>query len=159
MPHGLGGCMDFREIGKHLPRTKWGEGWVDKRGKRRKVWVGFWYVYVLGRDKERRRVREKVLGTVKEIGDSRPAAMAKLRQVRALVEGTLAPAPDNPTIAELWDRYCAIKSERWSKAMEGSLVSTFKTCVSFCGCLSPVVCARKRRSPSVPTISSAGDSE
>jgi integrase len=121
--------MDFREIGKHLPRTKWGEGWVDKRGKRRKMWVGFWYVYVLGRDKERRRVREKVLGTVKEIGDSRPAAMAKLRQVRALVEGTLAPAPDNPTIAELWDRYCAIKSERWSKAMEGSLVSTFKTCV------------------------------
>ena len=121
--------MDFREIGKHLPRTKWGEGWVDKRGKRRKVWVGFWYVYVLGGGKERRRVREKVLGTVKEIGDSRPAAMAKLRQVRALVEGTLAPAPDNQTIAELWDRYCAIKSERWSKAMEGSLVSTFKTCV------------------------------
>jgi integrase len=30
---------------------------------------------------------------------------------------------------ELWDRYCAIKSERWSKAMEGSLVPTFKTCV------------------------------
>jgi hypothetical protein len=27
--------MDFREIGKHLPRTKWGEGWVHKRGKRR----------------------------------------------------------------------------------------------------------------------------
>ena len=54
--------MDFREIGKHLPRAKWGEGWVDKRGKRRKVWVGFWYVYVLGGGKERRRVREKVLG-------------------------------------------------------------------------------------------------
>jgi len=68
--------MDFRDIGKHLPRAKWGGGWVDKRGKRRKVWVGFWYVYVLGRDKERRRVREKVLGTVKEIGDSRPDAEA-----------------------------------------------------------------------------------
>jgi hypothetical protein len=75
--------MDFREIGKHLPRTKWGEGWVDKRGKRRKVWVGFWYVYVLIGGKERRRVREKVLGTVKEIGDSRPAAMAKLRCLAA----------------------------------------------------------------------------
>jgi integrase len=66
---------------------------------------------------------------VKEIGDSRPAAMAKLREVRALVEGKLTPAPENPTITELWDRYCAIKSELWSKAMKGSLVSTFKTCV------------------------------
>src|SRR5262245_32351033 len=53
--------MDFREIGKHLPRTKWGVGWVEKRGKRRKVWVGFWYDYVLMGDSERRRVREKVL--------------------------------------------------------------------------------------------------
>jgi hypothetical protein len=34
--------MDFRDIGKHLPRAKWGGGWVDKRGKRRKVWVRFW---------------------------------------------------------------------------------------------------------------------
>jgi hypothetical protein len=32
-------------------------------------------------------------------------------------------------VTELWDRYCAIKSERWSKAMEGALVSTFKTCL------------------------------
>jgi integrase len=32
-------------------------------------------------------------------------------------------------VTERWDRYCAIKSELWSKAMEGSLVSIFKTCV------------------------------
>jgi integrase len=32
-------------------------------------------------------------------------------------------------VTELWDRYCVTNSERWSKAMEGSLVSTFKTCV------------------------------
>lgn len=62
--------MDFREIGKHRPRTKWGEGWVEERGKRRKVWVGFWYEYDPADDGERRRTREKVLGTVKEIGDS-----------------------------------------------------------------------------------------
>jgi hypothetical protein len=42
MPHGIGESMDFRDIGKHLPRAKWGGGWVDKRGKRRKVWVRFW---------------------------------------------------------------------------------------------------------------------
>jgi hypothetical protein len=74
--------MDFRDIGKHLPRTKWGEGWVEKRGKRRKVWVGFWYEYDPAGDGERRRTREKVLGTVKEIGDRRPSAMARLREVR-----------------------------------------------------------------------------
>src|SRR4051812_18179545 len=113
--------MDFREIGKHLPRTKWGEGWVEKRGKRRKVWVGFWYVYIMVGGKEQRRVREKVLGTVKEIGDSRPAATAKLREVRAQLDGNLVPR-DNPTVAELWERYCSFKAERWSKAMAGSLV-------------------------------------
>src|ERR1043166_2408825 len=101
--------MDFREIGKHLPRTKWGLGWVEKRGKRRKVWVGFWYDYSLIGDAERRRVRERVLGTVKEIGDSRPSAMAKLREVRSQWEDKGATPPDNPTVAELWDRYRAIK--------------------------------------------------
>jgi hypothetical protein len=121
--------MDFREIGKHLPRTKWGLGWVEKRGKRRKVWVGFWYDYALIGDTERRRIREKVLGTVKEIGDSRPSAMAKLREVRGQLEGRGAAPPDNPTVAELWDRYRAIKAERWSKIMENALISTFKTCV------------------------------
>ena len=121
--------MEFRDIGKHLPRTKWGEGWVEKRGKRRKVWVGFWYEYSLIGEGERRRTREKVLGTVKEIGDSRPSAMAKLRSVRAEIEGKSATPPQNPTVSELWDRYRAIKSERWSKVMEGALVSTFKTCV------------------------------
>ena len=121
--------MDFRDVGKHLPRRKWGNGWVEKRGKRRKVWVGFWYEYVLIGDREHRRVRERVLGTIKEIGDSRPSAMTKLREVRAQLEVEVATQPENPTVAELWDRYRAIKAERWSKAMESSLVSTFKTCV------------------------------
>jgi len=120
--------MEFRDIGKHLPRAKWGEGWVEKRGKRRKVWVGFWYDYVLVGESERRRTREKVLGTIKEIGDSRPSAMATLRQMRAELDGK-GTVPENPTVAEIWDRYRAIKSERWSKVMENALVSTFKTCV------------------------------
>ncbi len=80
-------------------------------------------------DRERRRTREKVLGPVKEIGDSRPNAMAKLRQVRAELKGKGAAPFTNPTVAELWDRYRAIKAERWSKIMDGALVSTFKTCV------------------------------
>src|SRR5215471_16821345 len=104
--------MEFRDIGKHLPRAKWGEGWVEKRGKRRKVWVGFWYDYVLVGESERRRTREKVLGTIKEIGDSRPSAMATLRQMRAELDGK-GTVPENPTVAEIWDRYRAIKSERW----------------------------------------------
>src|SRR5215467_2852622 len=119
--------MDFLDIGKHLPRTKWGAGWVEKRGNRRKVWVGFWYDYVLVGDNERRRIREKVLGTVKEIGDSRPSAMLKLRELRVQLQGGVPRR--NPTVAELWDRYRAIKAERWSKIMESALVSTFKTCV------------------------------
>ena len=55
--------------------------------------------------------------------------MAKLREVRAELEGRGTAPPQNPTVLELWDRYRAIKSERWSKVMEGALVSTFKTCV------------------------------
>jgi hypothetical protein len=51
--------MEFRDIGKHLPPTKWGEGWVEKRGKRRKVWVGFWYEYALIGEIERRRTRSR----------------------------------------------------------------------------------------------------
>ena len=65
--------MELRDIGKHLPRAKWGEGWVEKHGKRRKVRMGFWYEYVLVGESERRRTREKGLGTVKEIGDRRPS--------------------------------------------------------------------------------------
>jgi integrase len=122
--------MDFREIGKHLPRTKWGEGWVEKRGKRRKVWVGFWYDYVLIGDHERRRTREKVLGTIEEIGESRRSAMSKLRELRAQMEGAdPSTASPNPTVAKLWEGYRTIKAERWSKIMENALVSTFKTCV------------------------------
>src|ERR1051326_191586 len=121
--------MDFREIGKHLPRSKWGEGWVEKRGKRRKVWVGFWYEYLLVGEAERRRVREKVLGTVKDIGDSRPSAMIRLRSLRAELGGKGTLASTNPIVAELWDRYRAIKVEGWSKVMENTLTSTFKTCV------------------------------
>jgi hypothetical protein len=96
---------------------------------RREVWVGFWYEYVLVGDGERRRTREKVLGTVKSIGDSRPKAIAKLREVRAELDGKGAEKPQNPTVTELWARYRAIKAERWSKVMENALVSTFKTCV------------------------------
>ena len=94
-----------------------------------KVWVGFLYDYVLIGDRERRRIREKVLGTVKEIGDSRPCAMSKLRELRAELQGRGATPPPNLSVAELWDRYRTIKAERWSKIMENSLVSTFKTCV------------------------------
>jgi hypothetical protein len=83
-------------------------------------------------DGERRRTPEKVLGTVKEIGDSRPSAMAKLREVRAELVGKGAAPSQNPTVTELWERYRAIKVERWSKVMGNALVSTFKT-----SCLRP----------------------
>lgn len=84
--------------------------------------MGFRYEYALIGESERRRTREKVLATVKEFGDSRPSAMAKLPQVRAELEGKGVAPPQNPTVSELWDRYRSIKSERWSKVMERPLL-------------------------------------
>src|SRR5260370_40503932 len=49
--------------------------------------------------------------------------------MRAELGGKGSAPAANPTVTELWDRYRAIKAERWSKIRENALVSTFKTCV------------------------------
>jgi hypothetical protein len=71
-------------------------GRVERRGKRRKICVGSWHDYILIDNAERRGIREKVPGTVKEIRDRRPSAMTKLRDVRSQLESQGRPDAATP---------------------------------------------------------------
>jgi integrase len=105
-----------------MPRRRYSEGTLDTigTGKQRR-WRGYWFVYVGVDGREVRRKREKVLDLC--------STMTKIEARNALVKliqesrGELPPAPQDPTVAQLWDRYCAFKSGNWSKGQRGTLNS------------------------------------
>jgi len=119
--------VDFLAIGRHMPRKRYSEGTLDiiGTGKNRR-WRGYWFVYVLVDGREVRRKREKVFGLA-----TKPKHEARAELARAIAEsrGELPPPPENPTIGQLWERYCLHKSGVWSKAMSDIMVSLFKTSV------------------------------
>jgi integrase len=116
--------IDWHSISRRMPRKRYSEGTLDTIGTGKdKRWRGYWFVYVMVDGKEVRRKREKVLGPA-----TMPKHEARAELIHHILEsrGELPPPPENPTVAKLWDRYCAHKSGAWSKITRKTLVSLFK---------------------------------
>ncbi len=120
--------IDWHSISRRMPRKRSSQGTLDTIGTgKEKRWHGYWFVYVMVNGEEKRRKREKVLGLCSEMdkGDARTELIRHIKESR----GEIAPPPENPTIAQLWERYKTHKAGAWGKATSNTLVSLFKTSV------------------------------
>lgn len=121
----LNSSIDFRSLGKSMPRRRIERGYVFKTGKRTKMWEGRYHVYVTLPDgTEKRRERTKILGTCAEMSKGE-AEQALIRHI-AIARGQAGPLPDNPTFGELWTRYRTLKEPTWSTATRKAVVSLFE---------------------------------
>ena len=87
--------IDFRKIGRSMPRRRDERGWVKKVGKTQRMWEGYFNVYVrLPDGTEKRRRRSRILGPC--VSMTRNAAMDELRRIILKERGHDSPnAKDN----------------------------------------------------------------
>lgn len=117
--------IDFRAIGRHMSRERYQRGSLKKVGKTRKMWRGRWHVYVKRADgSEKVSKREKILGPVTQLtkGQAQEKLDVLIRASTAQISGGLLP---DPSFAELWKRYAALKAGSWSTATRKAVVSVF----------------------------------
>ncbi len=117
--------IEFRDIGRHMPRRRIERGYVYRIGKTTKMWEGRYHVYVTLPDgTEKRRERTKILGACSEMskGDAKDALVREIARAR----GHAGPLPDNPTFSEVWIRYRTLKEPTWSTATKRAIVSIFE---------------------------------
>jgi len=127
--------IDFRKIGRRMPRRRDERGWVKKVGKTQRMWEGYFNVYVRVSDgTEKRRRRSRILGPCASM--TKNEAMDELRKIilkeRGLVSFEVQPVfspglPTDPTFAQVWQRYRTLKSSSWSNATRKAVVSVFET--------------------------------
>src|SRR6516225_2395063 len=123
--------IDFREIGKRMPRRRDERGWVKKVGKTQRMWEGYFNVYVrLPDGTEKRRRRSRILGPC--VSMTKNQAMDELRKIivqeRGLVSFIVQSGlPANPTFADIWQRYRTLKESSWSNATRKAVISVFET--------------------------------
>ena len=127
--------IDFRKIGRRMPRRRDERGWVEKVGKTQRMWEGYFNVYVRQPDgTEKRLRRSRILGSCATM--TKYEAMDELRKIilkeRGLVSVVVAPVvqtglPADPTFAEVWLRYRTLKASSWSNATRKAVVSVFET--------------------------------
>src|ERR1700693_1696712 len=117
--------LDLRTLGRHMSRERYQRGALKKVGKTRKMWRGRWHVYVKGPDgAEKICKREKILGAAAEL--SKGQAQEKLdAEIKATTGQRSGSLPLDPTFAELWARYSALKSASWSTATRKAVTSVF----------------------------------
>jgi integrase len=126
--------IDFRKIGKEMPRRRDERGWVKKVGRIQRMWEGYFNVYVRMADgTEKRRRRSRILGPCAEM--TKNAAIDELRKI-ILRERSVVPVVDepvasvvvpvNPTFADIWQRYRTLKESSWSNASRKAVVSVFE---------------------------------
>lgn len=121
----LDSLIDFRTLGRHMPRKRIERGYVYKIGKKVKMWEGRFHVYItLSDGSEKRRERTRVIGACSEM--SKGEAAQKLIGMIAVARGQAKPLPDNPTFAELWKRFRTLKEASWSTAARRAIVSVFE---------------------------------
>ena len=119
--------IDFRQIGKTMPRRRDERGWVKKVGKTQRMWEGYFNVYVpLPDGIEKRRRRSRILGPCASM--TKNEAMDELRKIilkergsaTAVVQPVVSrrPADRTPTFAEVWQRYRTLKASSWSTRPE-----------------------------------------
>jgi integrase len=106
-------------IGRHMPRERRQNGWVEKTGKKTKSWTGFWYVYVKEDGVEKRRPRSKVLGKCATMtkGKAEDALRDEIREGR--------PPDAKATFKELSDWYLKTLKGTASKGWHSALSSIF----------------------------------
>ena len=100
--------FDVRKIGLTMPRERRQQGWVERRGKKPRVWTGFWHEYVVVDGKDKRREHCKVLGPCAEL--TKGAAQAKLLEI---INSSKAPKT-GATFQELAAWYLKTNEGRWS---------------------------------------------
>lgn len=72
--------IDFRKIGRRMPRPRDERGWVKKVGKTQRMWEGYFNVYVrLPDGTEKRRRRSRILGSGGSM--TKNEAMDELRKI------------------------------------------------------------------------------
>jgi hypothetical protein len=96
----LNSWIDFRTIGRSMPRRRVERGYVYKVGRHPKMWEGRYHVYVTLPDgTEKRRERTKVLGECAEMSKG-DAGQALIHHI-AIARGQAGPLPGNPTFSEV----------------------------------------------------------
>jgi integrase len=117
--------LDFRTLGRHMSRERYQRGSLTKVGKTRKMWRGRWHVYIQGPDgAERICKREKILGPVAELTKSQ--AQEKLdAEIKATTGRRSGSLPPDPTFADLWAHYAALKAASWGTATRKAVTSVF----------------------------------
>jgi hypothetical protein len=117
--------IDFRKIGRHMSRERYQRGSLKKVGKTRKMWRGRWHVYLRQPDgTEKICKREKLLGPVSEL--TKGQAHEKLDAlIRAGTRQASSQIAKDPTFAEVWQRYVALKTGTWSTATNNAITSVF----------------------------------
>jgi integrase len=117
--------VDFRSLGRCMPRRRVERGYVYKVGSTTKMWEGRYHVYVtLPCGTEKRRERTRIIGPCSEM--SKGDAQQALIRIIAIARGQAGPLPDSPTFRELWVRYRTLKEAAWSTATRKSVVSLFE---------------------------------
>lgn len=106
-------------IGRHMPRERRQNGWVEKTGKTTKSWTGYWYVYVKEDGVEKRRPRSKVLGKCADMtkGAAEDALRDEIRCGR--------PLDAKATFKDLSDWYLKTLKGTASKGWHSALSSIF----------------------------------
>ena len=113
-------AADLNTIGRHLPRARRQNGWVEKSGTKTKTWTGYWYVYVIEENIEKRRQRCKVIGKCAEMTKS--AAEEQLWQIIR----SDRPPVSTATFTELAAWYLKTNEGRWSKKWNVTVGGFFK---------------------------------
>ncbi len=107
----------LRKIGRHMPRTRHQEGWVEEVGKKVRKWKGHYFVYVRQADgAEKRSHRAVVLGLKADL--RKWEAEQKLRDVIAK-ETSGASAQPSPefTLRWFWEqRFRPMKEPTWKES-------------------------------------------
>ena len=117
--------VNWKEVGRHMPRRRDERGYVYKVGKSPKKWEGRYHVYVKVPDgSEKRREKTKILGPCSEM--TKRQAEEALRAVIAIARGQGTQLAKTPTFRDVWKRYRTLKEPTWSNATRKTVVSIFE---------------------------------
>jgi integrase len=118
----------LKEVGKHMPRTRYQQGWVEETGKHIKKWRGHYYVYTRTLEgQERRAHRAITLGP-----KSKMRKWEAECELRAIIEkettGTsVQPSPEH-TFLWFWEnRFLPLKEGKWRRSTRDAVASVVGT--------------------------------
>lgn len=118
---------NFKQIGRHMPRTKYQRGSVELTGTRVKKWRGQFRVYLQHPDgKPTARRRKVILGLKSEM--TKGQARQKLADIIQQESGTEQPRPDSSvTFTWFWsNRFWPLHQKRWRPKTARELDYFFK---------------------------------